>query len=333
MTWFKVDDSFYDHPKVFDLPDSAVALWTRAGCWSARNGTGGTVPARLPARLCENPEEAARALVDAGLWERVRGGGYRFHDWDTYQPTRDEAVAARSKKSSGGRLGNHRRWHLERGVIDPRCHYCTTPAANRTDAGTDGGSDAEPMPKRPAENDNPQAISTGGGDTQSDAEDQVNGGTGSDNRSESDRMNRSGTESGPNPPVPTRPDPSRRDGGSVGESSSGSRRASETDDDEPTTHEQTIDRLIVDVLTDLTGRTVDDPHAAKVRRQLLDGRQVANPMAYVSKALRERPNDFLPADTPADRPPPPRPQLDPERAQAGAAEARRLLAERRKADA
>jgi hypothetical protein len=153
VTWFKVDDSFYDHPKVFDLPDSAVALWTRAGCWSARNLTDGFVPAGITARLCDDHLAAVRELVERGLWKRTRGG-YRFHDWRNYQPSKEEATAAQEKKSSGGRLGNHRRWHTGRGVRDPDCPYCQPGQAsdNRsdTDRHTDGvtESGANP-PSRP----------------------------------------------------------------------------------------------------------------------------------------------------------------------------------------
>jgi hypothetical protein len=70
MTWFKIDDSFYDHPKVFDAPDCAVALWTRAGTWSARNLTDGFVPTGMPARLCDDPDTAVKELVRRGLWLR-----------------------------------------------------------------------------------------------------------------------------------------------------------------------------------------------------------------------------------------------------------------------
>ncbi len=104
MTWFKVDDSFYDHPKVFDAPDCAVALWTRAGCWSARNLTNGFVPSNLPARLCDDPDTAIKELVRRGLWKRV-SGGYQFHDWTTYQPTADEVRDLRAKRSAAGRKG------------------------------------------------------------------------------------------------------------------------------------------------------------------------------------------------------------------------------------
>lgn len=96
MTWFKIDDSFYDHPKVFDASDSAVALWVRAGCWSARNLTDGEVPGRLAFRLCDDPMGAVAELVERGLWEQV-GDDYVFHDWHDYQPAREDVLAKREE--------------------------------------------------------------------------------------------------------------------------------------------------------------------------------------------------------------------------------------------
>jgi hypothetical protein len=99
MTWFKVDDSFYDHPKVDDLPDSAGMLWLRAGSYCARHLTDGVVPDRRARRMCDNPDEGIKALLDSGLWEIVEGG-YRFHDWEKYQPTRDEVLADRESNAA-----------------------------------------------------------------------------------------------------------------------------------------------------------------------------------------------------------------------------------------
>lgn len=104
VTWFKVDDSFHDHPKVFDAPDCAVALWTRAGTWAARNLTNGFVPSGMPARLCDDPDTAVRELVRRGLWKRA-SGGYRFHDWADFQPSADSVRTLRAKRAEAGRLG------------------------------------------------------------------------------------------------------------------------------------------------------------------------------------------------------------------------------------
>lgn len=104
MTWFKVDDSFYDHPKAFDAPDCAVALWTRAGSWSARNLTEGFVPAGMPARLCGDPDTAVADLLRRGLWLRA-SGGYRFHDWEKYQPSKAYVEDLRQKRQAAGRKG------------------------------------------------------------------------------------------------------------------------------------------------------------------------------------------------------------------------------------
>lgn len=105
MTWFKVDDSFYDHPKVFDSSDAAIALWTRAGSWSARNLTDGFVPSGMLARLSGSGETAAEELVDRRLWKRTKGG-FRFHDWSAYQPLRSRVE--RERKQAADRQQKYR---------------------------------------------------------------------------------------------------------------------------------------------------------------------------------------------------------------------------------
>lgn len=93
MPWFKVDDSFYAHPKRVGLPMSAVGLWLVAGCWSAQQLTDGYVPKAVLPTLGGNRKDAA-ALVLAGLWE-PKDDGWEFHDWGHYQPTRIQTMADR----------------------------------------------------------------------------------------------------------------------------------------------------------------------------------------------------------------------------------------------
>ena len=157
MSWFKVDDSFYDHPKVFDAPDCAMALWIRAGCWSARNRTDGFVPAGMPARLCDDQERAVRELLDRGLWRRAKGG-YQFHDWSDFQPLRSDTDRIASEKASGAILGNHLRWHVKKKINNPDCEFCQGKQASDSDRITDrisdGGTDPSanpPDPTRPEE--------------------------------------------------------------------------------------------------------------------------------------------------------------------------------------
>lgn len=155
MPWLKVDDSFYDHPKVFDAPDCAVALWTRAGCWAARNLTDGFVPSSMPARLCDDPDTAVRELIRRGLWKRAKGG-YQFHDWHEYQPTRasvDEQRAAarermrklRSQRKTAGQTANGSREH--RANFGRSSQPPTRPDPN-TLTGCSGSGDDAPLAAR-----------------------------------------------------------------------------------------------------------------------------------------------------------------------------------------
>ena len=104
LTWFKVDDGFWSHPKTVDLSAGAVALWVRAGSYCGNHLTDGVVPRHVLAMLQGTPEQAGE-LVTAGLWlDHV--DGYQFHDWLIYQPTREKVE--RERKSSRERVKKHR---------------------------------------------------------------------------------------------------------------------------------------------------------------------------------------------------------------------------------
>lgn len=116
---FTADGDFNDHPKTWNLPDSAVALWTRAGEWSAHNAQYGFVPADMLARFCGDPVQAAGELLARGLWRRVKGG-YQFCDWGKVGETAAQAAqqeadaeakrkydAERQRKSRANRRAAH----------------------------------------------------------------------------------------------------------------------------------------------------------------------------------------------------------------------------------
>lgn len=103
MTWFKVDDNLFFHSKVLAAGNPAMGLWVRAGSWSGCHLTDGFVPDAI-ARSLGTPAEAER-LVRANLWTEVPGG-YWFHEWHEYQPTRAEKEAERAETRR--RVAEHR---------------------------------------------------------------------------------------------------------------------------------------------------------------------------------------------------------------------------------
>ncbi len=111
MTWFKVDDHFWSHPKVAGCPSGALALWLRGGSWASEHLTDGRVP-RTVLAMMESTDKDAAALVERSLWT-VTEGGWLFHDWHDHQPTRESVQKRRSedaeRKRSGRETQGHRR--------------------------------------------------------------------------------------------------------------------------------------------------------------------------------------------------------------------------------
>ena len=95
MTWFKVDDGFWSHPKTATLSDAAVTLWVRAGSYCCQHLTDGFIKA--PAMRLLGDAEAVSELVEADLWHPV-DGGWIFHDWSEYQET-SETVKKRRESA------------------------------------------------------------------------------------------------------------------------------------------------------------------------------------------------------------------------------------------
>lgn len=105
--WFKVDDAFPFNPKVVACPLEALGLWVSAGAWCAQQLTDGYVP-RSVLPMLRGSEAIASSLVQAGLWFCF-DDGYKFHDWDEYQPSSSTARERRkqtsAKRAEAGRKG------------------------------------------------------------------------------------------------------------------------------------------------------------------------------------------------------------------------------------
>ncbi|GAA2577725.1 hypothetical protein [Microbacterium binotii] len=106
MPWFKVDDALAMHMKAFAAGNQALGLWVRAGSWSMHQLTDGFIPQGLLPALGGTWDDAA-ALLNAGLWHPAEGG-YQFHDWAEYQPTREQVLAEREAAAERKRRSRQR---------------------------------------------------------------------------------------------------------------------------------------------------------------------------------------------------------------------------------
>lgn len=125
MPWFKVDDQLHDHRKARAAGKAAMGVWVLAGSWCSERENDGFVPASVLSRWGTKAD--AKRLVEAGLWVGgVLDGepGWWFHDWTIFQPDAATLRAQRVKESVSGQLGNHKRWHIARGVAVPDCEFC-----------------------------------------------------------------------------------------------------------------------------------------------------------------------------------------------------------------
>jgi hypothetical protein len=99
VTWARLDDGFYDNPKVlaaWKRSPGAVGLHARALSYCAKHEIDGNLtPAALEALAGDFAYmEAVEILVELGLWHE-NGDGYMIHDFLDYNPSRSEITDRR----------------------------------------------------------------------------------------------------------------------------------------------------------------------------------------------------------------------------------------------
>lgn len=142
MTWFKVDDTAYGHPKMLKAGNAALGLWTRAGAYAAQHLTEGLVPGVVAQLYGTTPQ--VRKLVTAGLWHQSGhdctrcaqppAGDFIMHDYLIYNPTRakvedDRAKAARRQQRAREKAAGQRNQERNRPDSPPnRARFEDDPA-------------------------------------------------------------------------------------------------------------------------------------------------------------------------------------------------------------
>lgn len=140
MTWAKIDDSMYDHPKILALGRDmdAMALWALGASYCARHLTNGRVNREairvlLPSTPPQTRSRYARALVRVNLWIECDDGAYQYRDWADYNPTADKIKTLR--QSAAQRQREYRDRHAVTNAV--------------SHAVRNGVRNASPVPSRP----------------------------------------------------------------------------------------------------------------------------------------------------------------------------------------
>jgi len=116
VTWAKLSDDVYDHPKVVELQnmgaERAFTLWVLGMAYCMRHLTDGLITAAVVRKLGYGKREI-RDLITVGLWDEVAPNAeWQYHDWLQYQRSRAqvladrEANAARKRKHDSKARGN-----------------------------------------------------------------------------------------------------------------------------------------------------------------------------------------------------------------------------------
>jgi hypothetical protein len=125
MTWVKLDDKFYAHPRAVAAGRDGRAASLAALCWPKAHLTDGIIPNAMLAQLAIHAldrttggAKAASALVRVGLWHD-EGEHWRIHDYHQRNDSAADEKARRdqiaSERSRAGRVGGVRSGEARRG--------------------------------------------------------------------------------------------------------------------------------------------------------------------------------------------------------------------------
>ena len=93
MPWFRLEDSFYNHPKVTRAGNAATGLWVRCGTYSAQYLTDGVIPAEVAHTFGRAAE--IDKLLRTRLWVETKEG-FLMPDYLEYNPSADQVRADRA---------------------------------------------------------------------------------------------------------------------------------------------------------------------------------------------------------------------------------------------
>ena len=109
MAWARIDDNFFNHPKVRKAGKDAIIFHMAALCYSNAFTTDGFIADVMLELIATQAFQRkanglADRLVECGLWDSIEGG-YLIHDFLDYNYSRQQIDEIKSKRSDAGKQG------------------------------------------------------------------------------------------------------------------------------------------------------------------------------------------------------------------------------------
>ncbi len=109
MAWARIDDNFFNHPKVRKAGKDAVIFHMAALCHSNAFTTDGFIAEDMLELIAiqafqRKANGLADRLVECGLWDSIEGG-YLIHDYLEYNYSKQQVEEIKSKRSAAGKQG------------------------------------------------------------------------------------------------------------------------------------------------------------------------------------------------------------------------------------
>lgn len=116
MTWVKIDDGFWMHPKVARAGNESAGIFCRCLAYCGAYLTDGLVPEQV-AVLIAGSKAKLEAVIEAGLLERThpQSGSVYVRDYSDYNPLRSEVEAEKEARAERGRKGAEARYGKNNG--------------------------------------------------------------------------------------------------------------------------------------------------------------------------------------------------------------------------
>ena len=109
MAWARIDDNFFNHPKVRKAGKDAIIFHMAALCYSNAFTTDGFIADVMLELIATQAFQRkanglADRLVECGLWDSIEGG-YLIHDFLDYNYSRQQIDEIKRKRSAAGKQG------------------------------------------------------------------------------------------------------------------------------------------------------------------------------------------------------------------------------------